>query len=70
MAKIASRANPGRHSVQEPDARYLQTQAHKGTLVDSCILIDVLADDPKWADWSLAQLELRRLADQLPKSCV
>ena len=58
MAKIASRAAPGRHSVREPDARYLQTAAHKGTLVDSCILIDVLADDPKWADWSLGQLDL------------
>jgi len=29
----------------------------RGTLVDSCILIDVLADDPQWADWSLDQLE-------------
>jgi predicted nucleic acid-binding protein len=26
--------------------------------VDSCILIDVLADDPKWADWSLDQLDI------------
>ena len=58
MAKIASRAAPSRHEVREPDARYLQTQAHKGTLVDSCILIDVLADDPKWADWSLGQLDV------------
>ncbi|WP_330229499.1 type II toxin-antitoxin system VapC family toxin [Nocardia sp. NBC_00508] len=22
------------------------------TLVDSCVLLDVLTDDPKWADWS------------------
>ncbi|OQW87207.1 MAG: DNA-binding protein [Rhodoferax ferrireducens] len=29
----------------------------RATLVDSCVLIDVLADDPTWADWSLAQLE-------------
>ncbi|WP_434515936.1 type II toxin-antitoxin system VapC family toxin [Dechloromonas sp. ARDL1] len=27
------------------------------TLVDSCVLIDVLADDPAWADWSIDQLE-------------
>ena len=27
------------------------------TLVDSNVLIDVLADDPHWADWSLDQLE-------------
>ncbi|MGB2905356.1 MAG: hypothetical protein WBB96_18445, partial [Candidatus Dechloromonas phosphoritropha] len=27
------------------------------TLVDSCVLMDVLADDPVWADWSLDQLE-------------
>ena len=26
------------------------------TLVDSCILIDVLANDARWADWSLDQL--------------
>ena len=39
----------------EPDARYLTAPA---TLVDSCVLIDVLADDPRWADWSLDQLDL------------
>lgn len=27
------------------------------TLVDSCVLIDVLADDARWADWSLDQLD-------------
>jgi predicted nucleic acid-binding protein len=27
------------------------------TLVDSCVLIDVLADDPHWADWSVDQLD-------------
>ena len=26
-------------------------------LVDSCVLIDVLADDAQWADWSLDQLD-------------
>ena len=47
-------------SAQEPGARYIVAP----TLVDSCILIDVLADDPHWADWSLNQLEL--LAAQAP----
>jgi predicted nucleic acid-binding protein len=42
---------------REPDARYLKSLAHRSTLVDSCILIDVLADDPQWADWSLDQLD-------------
>ncbi len=26
-------------------------------LVDTNVLLDVLTDDPKWADWSIAQLE-------------
>lgn len=26
-------------------------------LVDSCVIIDVLENDPTWADWSLRQLE-------------
>ncbi len=43
--------------VREPDARYLNKPELNGTLVDSCILIDVLADDPKWADWSIDQLD-------------
>ena len=43
--------------VCEPDVRYLLQSKPKATLVDSCILIDVLANDPKWADWSLDQLE-------------
>lgn len=44
------------HAVREADARYLQG-AVAGTLVDSCILIDVLANDAQWADWSLDQLD-------------
>lgn len=52
MASGASR------HVREPDGRYLRLPAVAGTLVDSCILIDVLADDPQWADWSLDQLDL------------
>lgn len=26
-------------------------------LVDTCVLLDVVQDDPQWAEWSLAQLE-------------
>jgi predicted nucleic acid-binding protein len=50
---------PGRtqNVVCEPDARYLVQPPVIGTLVDSCILIDVLADDPQWADWSIEQLD-------------
>jgi predicted nucleic acid-binding protein len=46
--------------VHEPDARYLLAP----TLVDSCILIDVLANDPAWADWSLDKLD--QLGQQAP----
>ena len=34
------------------------------TLVDSNVLIDVLADDPQWAEWSLEQLD--RLGQEAP----
>ncbi|MFD2051882.1 type II toxin-antitoxin system VapC family toxin [Mesorhizobium calcicola] len=27
------------------------------TLVDTNVLLDLVTDDPKWADWSVAQLE-------------
>lgn len=43
----------GLHRAAEHDARYLVAPA---TLVDSNVLIDVLADDPQWADWSIEQL--------------
>ena len=46
--------------AKEPDARYLLTP----TLVDSCVLIDVLADDAQWAEWSLEKLDL--LGQQAP----
>lgn len=26
-------------------------------LVDTCVLLDVLQDDPDWAEWSVAQLD-------------
>jgi len=28
------------------------------TLVDTCILLDIVQPDPTWGDWSLAQVEL------------
>lgn len=47
-------------TVREVAVRY----AHAPTLVDSNVLIDVLADDPRWAEWSLDQLD--RLGRQAP----
>jgi predicted nucleic acid-binding protein len=35
------------------------------TLIDSNVLIDLLVDDPKWSDWSLAQLEQAALRGPL-----
>ena len=35
----------------------MQPAQLQGTLVDSGVLIDVLADDPVCADWSLEQLD-------------
>jgi predicted nucleic acid-binding protein len=51
---MAASAN---HVAAEPSARYLVQTLPRATLVDSCVLIDVLADDPQWAEWSLQQLE-------------
>ncbi len=48
------------NELREPDARYLSPP----TLVDSCVLIDLLADDQKWADWSMQKLEA--LGSQAP----
>ena len=39
--------------AREPNARYVVAQQ---VLVDSNVLIDVIDNDPKWADWSEAQL--------------
>lgn len=30
--------------------------AASGTVVDSSVLLDLFTDDPKWSDWSQAQL--------------
>lgn len=46
MAKRVLRA-------REPDARYAIAQH---VLIDSNVLIDVIDNDPKWADWSEEQL--------------
>lgn len=51
-------------ALQAAEASALYRLTAPGTLVDSCILIDVLADDPQWADWSLDQLD--RLGQQGP----
>jgi predicted nucleic acid-binding protein len=50
-------------AVNEPSARYVAATS-AATLVDSCVLIDVLTDDPAWADWSLDQLD--KLGQQGP----
>lgn len=34
-------------------------------LVDTNVLLDVLQDDPRWADWSQAQMETASLTDSL-----
>ncbi|MFB9984743.1 type II toxin-antitoxin system VapC family toxin [Mesorhizobium kowhaii] len=35
------------------------------TLVDTNILLDLVTDDPKWADWSLAKLEAASIAGRV-----
>lgn len=39
-------------------------------LVDTNILLDVLQDDPHWADWSQEQLETAAVADKLAINAV
>jgi predicted nucleic acid-binding protein len=51
-----SKPSPTPATAREPDVRYLRTTQPVATLVDSSILIDVLANDARWADWSLDQL--------------
>jgi predicted nucleic acid-binding protein len=51
-----SSVSPSPATAREPDTRYLRTAQPLPTLVDSCVLIDVLANDAQWADWSLDQL--------------
>jgi predicted nucleic acid-binding protein len=42
----------------EPSAVYL---AQRPVMVDSNVLIDVIDNDPRWAEWSLGQLEAAML---------
>ena len=35
------------------------------TLVDTNVLLDLVTDDPNWADWSVAQLEAASLTGPL-----
>lgn len=35
------------------------------TLVDTNVLLDLLTDDPVWADWSIEQLELASVSGLL-----
>ncbi|MDH6119602.1 putative nucleic acid-binding protein [Kitasatospora sp. GAS204A] len=35
------------------------------TLVDSCVLLDLMTDDPSWADWSEAELAKAQDAGQV-----
>lgn len=39
-------------------------------LVDTNVLLDVLQDDPQWADWSQGQLESASLVDSLAINAV
>jgi len=39
-------------------------------LVDTNVLLDVLQDDPKWADWSQGQLEAASLTERLAINAV
>ena len=57
---MANNARSPIQALREPDARYMIAP----TLVDSCVLMDVLANDPDWADWSLGKLDL--LGQQAP----
>lgn len=34
-------------------------------LVDTCVLVDVLQNDPQWADWSIAQMRAQSVAQAL-----
>jgi predicted nucleic acid-binding protein len=47
---------PGKRAIRETRSVY---GTFSPTLVDSNVLIDVLADDPQWVEWSLDQLDQR-----------
>ena len=35
------------------------------TLIDSCVLLDIFTEDPKWGDWSIQEIERAREAGRL-----
>lgn len=39
-------------------------------LVDTCVLLDVVTDDPVWSDWSLRQLDAAALGGKLVVNAV
>ena len=39
--------------------------ANEGTLVDTNVLLDLVTDDPRWADWSARELERAALRGRL-----
>lgn len=53
-----------RHAGQVRERAQSPHRVAPATLVDSNVLIDVLADDPEWAEWSLEQLD--RLGQEAP----
>ena len=57
VSTLVKAVDTNQPEAREPNARYWVQMAPRATLVDSCVLIDVLADDPKWAEWSISQLE-------------
>jgi predicted nucleic acid-binding protein len=62
---VAKRIPVAVHELRERGASYLPVRELPApTLVDSCILIDVLGNDPDWADWSLGKLD--ELGQQAP----
>ena len=50
------RGRPARFEVREAPAPYHTTLGPARVLVDTNVLIDVFASDPRWFDWSSAQL--------------
>jgi predicted nucleic acid-binding protein len=44
---------------------HLRAVKHDVTLVDANVLLDLVTDDPRWADWSIAELEAASLRGSL-----
>lgn len=57
MATASRRGRPPRFAVREPTTPYVvAAAARRRVLVDTNVLIDVLANDPQWYEWSGEQL--------------